>query len=80
MADDYQFAKLGTKAAYSEYNYASESLQNAKIYERLAEIKSQHEPLNSLIGEYAAIGTPAYKEAREKLYAVAFYVVIGRMP
>lgn len=58
--------------AFQRYNYAAAKLENAQIHERLAEIKSQHEPLSSL-------ATKALSE-RDRLYAAAYYVVCGRMP
>lgn len=65
-------AKAEKERAYERYNYASSALDNAKIRERLAEIKSQHEPLASLLSEQ--------RSERDRLYAAAFYVVVGRMP
>ena len=65
--------------AKAELGRASLALTNAQISERLAEIKSQHEPLFSLIG-MEDILDPAYQTVRKKLYAAAFYVVVGRMP
>ena len=50
----------------------SAQYNNAEIHERLAEIKSQHEPMNSLLD--------AAMSERDRLYAAAFYVVVGRMP
>lgn len=58
--------------ARSEYNAASLKLDNANIRCRLAELESQHEPLASLLKE--PLGE------RERLYAAAFWVVVGRMP
>ena len=69
---NYMKAQAEQREAYERYNYAGVALDNAQIRERLAEIKSQHEPLNSLIGE-------AMSE-RDRLYAAAYYVVVGRMP
>lgn len=59
-------------AAKARYDHASEALNLAGIHERLAEIKSQSEPLESLLK--APMGE------RERLYAAAFYVVVGRVP
>lgn len=75
---DYQAAKDRREGAFQQYNYASQNLQNAQIHERLAEIKSQHQPLAALIG--AEFSDEEYRKIRDKLYAAAFYVVIGRMP
>ncbi len=68
----YFLARSERERAYERYNYALSSLDNAKIIERLAEIKSQHEPLASLLIESLS--------ERDRLYAAAFYVVVGRMP
>lgn len=65
-------AQSDTRAATCLRDYASETLKNAQIMERLAEIKSQHEPLNGLLNSNFS--------ARDRLYAAAFYVAIGRMP
>jgi hypothetical protein len=68
----YLLAQQETKTAYELYNYASAALENAKIKERLAEIKSQHEPLASLIDKPLS--------ERDRLLHAAFYVVVGRFP
>lgn len=62
-----------TKTAFANYCLASTNLDLAKIRERLAEAKSQHDPLASII-------TNASLSDREKLYAAAFWVVIGKLP
>ncbi len=75
MTDDfnsYLRAQSEKQTAYEHYNYASVALDNARIKERLAEIKSQHEPLASLLNEPLS--------ERDRLCAAAFYVVVGRMP
>jgi hypothetical protein len=68
----YFLATARKDAAYNLYNYSGSHLENAQIKERLAEIKSQHEPLASLENEKMS--------ERKRLYAAAFYVVVGRMP
>ncbi|MEA3427896.1 MAG: hypothetical protein U9Q84_01475 [Thermodesulfobacteriota bacterium] len=68
----YMEAQANKEAAGHLYNYASQKLENAQIKERLAEIKSQHEPIASLLEEPMS--------ERGRLYAIAFYVVVGRMP
>ena len=68
----YQTAKAKAEAAYQQYNYAGAALELARISERLAEMASQHEPL-------AALSNKAMSE-RNKLYAAAHYVVVGRLP
>ena len=61
-----------TEAAKQQYNYASANLERARIYERLAQIKSQHEPLAGL--------RDAAMTERDRLYAAAHFVVFGRLP
>jgi len=68
----YMRASAEKRAALERYNAASASLTNAQVMERLAEIKSQHEPLASI----AALSL----SDRDKLYAAAFYVAVGRLP
>jgi hypothetical protein len=60
------------KAAEINRDYAASQLEIAKIKERLAEIKSQFQPLNDFEGNYML--------NRERMYAAAFYVVNGRLP
>jgi len=69
---NYMLAQAKRRTAYERCNYATEALKNAQIHERLAEIKNQYEPLNKLIS--------ASMSERARLYAAAFYVVVGRMP
>ena len=68
----YQTAKAEARAAYERYNYAGAALELARIKERLAEMASQHEPL-------AALRDAAMCE-RDRLYAAAYYAVVGRLP
>ena len=69
-----------TKTAYSEYCNAGSKLTLAKINERLAEIKSQYEPIATLVGVDEREAPNTYSDYREKMYAAAYYVVRGRMP
>ena len=69
---NYMMAKEKKQRCYAEYDAASQRLVNAGIHERLAEIKSQHEPLATLITKKMS--------GQERLYAIAYYVVIGRFP
>lgn len=64
----YMLQQEKVNTARAEYNHSICKLDNAQIHMRLAEIKSQHEPLNSLGGD------------RDMLYAAAHYVVTGRLP
>lgn len=69
-----------TAAARAEVSAASRKLELSQIHERLAELKSQHEPLAKMIEELRAHGDLDRDRLREALYASAFYVVAGRMP
>ena len=69
---NYFLATEKRRAAYNQYNHASVALELAHIKERLAQIKSQTEPLSSLMDEPLS--------ERDRLYASAFFVVVGRMP
>ena len=69
---NYMRAQAERREAYEKYNYAGQLLENREIKERLAEVKSQSEPFNTLIN--------ASMDERDRLYAAAFYVVVGRMP
>lgn len=66
----YFAAQTEKRRAYAAYNYAGADLELAEIKERLAEIRSQHEPLAKICGANSAL--------REQMIAVAFYVVVGR--
>ena len=66
-------AKDRRESAQNLYNYAAQKLENEKMRERLAELKSQHEPLASLMQNTLI-------RDRELLIAAAHYVVNGRMP
>lgn len=68
----YLLKRAETKAAMSAYNHAAAALDNAQIRERLAEIESQYEPLDSLMRKPLS--------ERDRLCAAAFYVVVGRLP
>ncbi len=67
---NYLRAQTERDAAKQQYNYAGCNLTLKQIHARLAELKSQHEPLNSLCD-----GDPVM---RRKVYDAAFYVVLGR--
>jgi hypothetical protein len=69
---NYMLQQEKRKHAYANYNHASQTLQNAWINERLAELKGQPEPLASLLSKPMT--------ERDRLYAAAFYVVTGRLP
>jgi len=69
---DYFYAKAQKDGAYQQYCYAGAKLELESIKCRLAEIRSQSEPLDKLLTEKMS--------ERERLYAAAFFVVVGRMP
>jgi len=68
----YMNAQEKTRTARAERDYAGVKLGNARIFERLAMIKSQHEPLHEKSGGDRAV--------RAAMIAVAFFVVVGRWP
>ena len=68
----YQLAQAERREAYERYNYAAKALEFAKIMERYRELSSQWEPINTIIGSTL--------DERDKLCAVAYYVLCGRLP
>ena len=68
----YQLRQAEKREACEKYTYAGQLLENRQIKERLAEILSQSEPLDKLIS--------TVMPERDRLYAAAFYVVVGRIP
>lgn len=72
---NYMRARAERQAAFERYTASASALENAQIHERLAEIKSQHEPLSTLLSQ---LSQPLNE--RDMLYAAAYYVVVGRMP
>ncbi|MCP4410917.1 MAG: hypothetical protein GY807_24890 [Gammaproteobacteria bacterium] len=76
---NYFYRQEQTGRARVDSARADAVLKNASINERLAEIKSQHEPLAGLSG-VEDILDPEYQIERAKMYAAAHYVVHGRMP
>lgn len=68
----YMLAKEKKERMYAEYNSASRGLELSQIKERLAEIRSQHEPLDELINKKLS--------ERDRLCHAAHYVVVGRFP
>jgi len=70
--EHYMTTKADVREADAFYNYAACKLERAQIKNRLAKIKSQHEPIHEICNSDL--------DEREKLYAIAFYVVVGRLP
>ena len=68
----FMHAQAESDAAYQQYNYASQKLENKRIMCRFAEIQSQHQPLATIIGESTA--------TREQLIAACHFVIFGRLP
>ena len=69
---NYMHAQAEKDAAYQQYNYSSQKLENKSIMCRFAEIKSQHEPLATIIGDSCI--------SREQLIAACYFVITGRLP
>lgn len=68
----YMLTQANLATARTLRNHAGSVLRVAQIEDRLAEIKSQHEPLSSMADKLAV--------HRDDLYAISFYVVVGRWP
>jgi hypothetical protein len=68
----YLIRKEATRAAVAEVTAAQRAVDLARIYERLAEIRSQYQPLNGLLEKPMS--------ERDKLYSAAYYVVNGKFP
>ena len=69
---EYMICRERRATARERHNYAGAALELASIKERLAEIGCQVEPLDGLMKKAMS--------GRERLYAAAFYVVVGRLP
>lgn len=72
---DYALAKAIAEAARINYNHASVSLDRARIDERLAEIKSQHEPIHSKIVAVAGHDSELIKKLQDLIFSSCDYVV-----
>ena len=70
----YQLAQAEAREAKQDWERASNKMVLTKIRERLAEIRSQHEPLNKLLEMDHEMSD------RDRMCAAAFYVVVGRLP
>lgn len=73
-------AQAETQAAKNLASYAHAKVELCQIYERLAELKSQHEPLASMANKIVAENPKgaSYEVVRAALYSAAFFAVIGR--
>lgn len=69
---DYLARQTETKLASTERSLATVKLEFARVKERAAEIRSQHEPLNTL--------TAGDAEERQRILDAVFYVLVGRFP
>jgi len=70
---EYQTAKRVTEREIARREHASVALELARVRERLAEINNQHDPIAKIIG-CEQMGE------RDRIRAIAFYVVMGRAP
>lgn len=75
---NYPHAITEKDLARERLNYAACALELAQIKMRLAELKDQHAPLAALAEK--ARKCENYGDQRARLYAVAFYAVVGRWP
>lgn len=69
---EYVICQERYERARERYNYAGADLELASIRKRLVEIGNQVEPLAGLMKKEMS--------ERKRLYASAFYVVVGRFP
>lgn len=77
---EYMKAQEVTRTARANRENASARLELANIRERLAEIRSQHDPVAKLLVELGidySIGSDDYQKARKILDRIATYVVCG---
>ena len=70
---NYQYRQECTRTARAEHQAASYKLELCQVRERLAELKSQHDPLHSMVLKVL------HTQSRDDVYAAAFYVVVGRV-
>ena len=69
---NFMHAQAEKDAAYQQYNYAGQRLENKTIMCRFAEIQSQHQPLATIIGGSTV--------TRDQLIAACHFVITGRLP
>lgn len=76
----YQEAQEHTLRMFAEYNFASCGLKLAQIKERAAEVRSQGEPLATVLGKLGIYPgeTARWDAARALLCELAEYVACGR--
>jgi hypothetical protein len=68
--EDYLLASVKRKAAEVHYNHAASALELAQVKERLAQIKSEDGQLTKIL--YSKLSE------RDRMYAAAYFVVVGR--
>jgi hypothetical protein len=66
----YQMAKVESREAYQQLNYASTLLDLRRVRERAAELASQHEPTATFSGGDA--------DVRQRILWAVHYVLTGR--
>ena len=69
---DYMARQTETRLAQAERSKATIKLEFARVKERAAELRSQHEPLHTL--------TAGDTEERQRILDAVFYVLVGRFP
>ena len=77
---NYFKAQAETREASALYNLAAQRLKNRQIWERFAEIQSQHDPLNKIIEDSGVDSDSNYCQTlRALMIAAARYVTTGRV-
>jgi hypothetical protein len=76
----YMIAQEHRQRMYAEYNAAARGLEMASVKERSAEVRSQSEPLHTLLRKlgFDRVLDESRVEMRELLCGLAEYVAYGR--
>ena len=76
---NYFKAQAERESAYNQYNYAGQKLANARIKERYTEIRSQYDPIESIIKErFPLINDNDKDKIRQTILEITKYVVLGQ--
>lgn len=75
----YLIANREVEVAIQQNNYAGQRLENARIKERMAEVISQSEPLNTFLKSLnLEVGMEKRALVRLEIIKIIEYVVIGK--
>jgi hypothetical protein len=78
----YFLAQREKEVALARADYNNALADSLAMRARLAELKSQHEPLGTMARELSGKDClqSEHRKIRAAMYAAAFYAVVGRMP